>query len=75
MTDATLSHIFHDLLMYGVLPGIMSSPAESDTPSIEAGHVRLILLHDENSSFHLDIPLEIIESLCLKPLKYLVLES
>jgi hypothetical protein len=50
----------------------MSSPAESDTPSIEVGHVRLILLQDENSSFHLDIPLEIIESLCLKPLKYLL---
>jgi len=50
----------------------MSSPAVSDTASIEAGHVRLILLHDANSSFHLDIPLEIIESLCLKPLKYLL---
>lgn len=50
----------------------MSSPAESDTPTIEAGHVRLILLHDENSSFYLDIPLEIIKSLCLKPLKYLL---
>ena len=50
----------------------MSSPAESDTASIEAGHVRLILLHDENSSFYLDIPLEIIKSLCLKPLKYLL---
>jgi hypothetical protein len=50
----------------------MSSSAESNTPSIEVGHVRLILLQDENSSFHLDIPLEIIESLCLKPLKYLL---
>ena len=50
----------------------MPSPAESDTLSIEAGHVRLIPLQDDNSSFHLDIPLEIIESLCLKPLKYLL---
>ena len=50
----------------------MSSPTESDIPSIEVVHVRLILLHDANSSFHLDIPLDIIESLCLKPLKYLL---
>ena len=49
----------------------MSSSAESDTPIIEEGHVRLILLQAENSSFHLDIPLEIIQRLCLKPLKYL----
>ena len=39
--------------------------------SVEVGHVRLVLLHDENSSFHLDISLDIIESLCSKPLKYL----
>ena len=49
----------------------MSSPAESDTPIIEEGHVRLILLQAENSSFHLDIPLETIKLLCLNPLKYL----
>jgi hypothetical protein len=29
-------------------------------------------LQDENSSFHLNITLEIIESLCLKPLEYLL---
>ena len=46
--------------------------SSSNVPVIEVGHVRLILLHDENSSFHLDIPLDIIESLCLKPLKYLL---
>ena len=52
----------------------MSSPAESDTPVIEVGHVRLILLLDKISfeSFHLDIPLDVIKSLCLKPLKYLL---
>ena len=48
---------------------IMSS---SNIHVIDVGHVRLILLHDENSSFYLDIPLNIIESLCLKPLKYLL---
>jgi hypothetical protein len=45
--------------------------AEFDTPSIEENHVRLILLQAENSSFHLDIPLATIQSLCLRPLKYL----
>jgi hypothetical protein len=40
--------------------------------SIPEGHVRLILLSDDNSSFYLQIPLGIIESLCLKPCKYLV---
>jgi hypothetical protein len=51
----------------------MSSPAGSGNTLIpEDGHVRLILLDKENSSFYLDIPLEIIKSLCLKPLKYLL---
>ena len=54
------------------LPEIMFSPAESNTLSIEVGHVRLIFLQDENSLFHLNISLEIIESLYLKPLKYLL---
>jgi hypothetical protein len=38
----------------------------------EDGHVRLILLSERNSSFYLDIPVEIIKTLCLKPLKYLL---
>ena len=51
----------------------MSSPAESDAiPVPNDGHVRLILLEEETSSFHLDVPLDIINSLCLKPLKYLL---
>jgi hypothetical protein len=36
--------------------------------SIPWGHVRLILL----SSFYLQIPLNVIRSLCLKPRKYLI---
>jgi hypothetical protein len=44
----------------------------SPDSDIEFGRVRLILLQDEDSSFHLDIPLDIIKSLCLKPLKYLL---
>ena len=47
----------------------MSLPA---TPVPEDGHVRLVLLGEENPSLYLDIPLEIIESLCLKPRKYLL---
>lgn len=57
----------------------MSSPTESlvdgqdlTMPVLKDGHVCLILLNKENSSFYLDIPLEIIQSLCLKPLKYLL---
>ena len=46
--------------------------SSSNIPVIDVGHVRLILLHDENCSLYLDIPLIIIESLCLKPLKYLL---
>jgi hypothetical protein len=34
--------------------------------------VRLILISNHNSSFYLEIPLHIIDSLCLKPRKYLV---
>ena len=39
---------------------------------VSRGHVRLILLSNNDSSFYLRIPLEIIGSLCLKPRKYLV---
>ena len=55
----------HDIMK---IQKTMSSP---NIPVIEVGHVRLILLHDENPSFHLDIPLDTIRSLCSKPLKYL----
>jgi hypothetical protein len=46
----------------------------SASPPPEGGHVRLVLLKEENSSesFYLDIPLKIIKSLSLKPLKYLL---
>jgi len=40
--------------------------------SIPQGHVRLVLFSKNDSSFYLQIPLEIIDSLCLKPRKYLV---
>jgi hypothetical protein len=51
----------------------MSSRSGSgSTPVPEEGHVHLILLNEENSSFYLDIPIDIIQSLCLKPLKYLL---
>jgi len=42
--------------------------------SVPARHVCLILLHETNlsRSFYLQIPLEIINSLCLKPRKYLL---
>jgi len=35
-------------------------------------HVRLILLNDADSSFYLEIPIAVINPLCLKPRKYLV---
>ena|ERR1700722_19601999 len=41
--------------------------------SIPTGHVGLILLHENLSgSFYLQIPLKTINSLCLKPHKYLL---
>ena len=45
-----------------------------DNPSpainVSSGHVRLVLVH--GYQFYLEIPLNIISSLCLKPRKYLV---
>jgi hypothetical protein len=46
----------------------MSASAEPE--SVLPGHIRLILTPD--SSFYLEIPLNIIKCLCLKPRKYLV---
>ncbi|OJA11222.1 hypothetical protein AZE42_14194, partial [Rhizopogon vesiculosus] len=43
----------------------------SSTSTVPEGYVWLVLLHEENSSFYLEIPLDIIASLCLKPRKYL----
>jgi len=39
---------------------------------VPEGHVRLVLFSRDDSSFCLQIPLDIIDSLCLKPRKYLV---
>jgi len=40
--------------------------------SVPEGHVALIILQGGASSFYLQIPLNIIDSLCLKPRKYLL---
>ena len=40
--------------------------------SVPEGHVALVLLQEAASSFYLQIPLNIIGSLCLKPRKYLL---
>lgn len=40
--------------------------------SVPAGHVALVLLEIGDSSFYLEIPLDVIRSLCLKPRKYLL---
>jgi hypothetical protein len=47
----------------------MSSPVAVE---VAEGHVVLVLLQDRNSVFYLEIPLDIIDNLCLKPLKYLL---
>ena len=39
--------------------------------AVPDGYVSLILLQEEDSSFYLQVPLNIIHSLCLKPRKYL----
>ena len=49
-----------------------SSESDSDSVSVPDGHVVLVLFQQGDSSFYLQIPLEIINSLCLKPRKYLL---
>ncbi|KAF8342474.1 hypothetical protein F5887DRAFT_974428 [Amanita rubescens] len=39
--------------------------------AVSQGHVRLILLQNDNLSFYLQIPLDIINKLCMRPRKYL----
>ena len=48
------------------------SSASACPISVPDGHIWLILLHEEHSSFYLQVPLDIIDSLCLKPRKYLL---
>ena len=51
----------------------MSSPSYSDSDSIVPNdHLALTLLEDNRSVFYLQIPLDTIHALCLKPLKYLL---
>ena len=52
----------------------MNTPAASPPPtdSVPGGHVQLNLIYEQGESpFYLQIPLDIITSLCLKPRKYL----
>ncbi|KAF8495603.1 hypothetical protein BU17DRAFT_78499 [Hysterangium stoloniferum] len=49
----------------------MSSSSGSIAISIPNHCVGLVLIYDEESPFYLEIPLDTIKSLCLKPLKYL----
>lgn len=39
---------------------------------VEPGHVALVLLQARNSVFYLEVPLAVINNLCLKPRKYLI---
>ena len=50
------------------LPPDESPPADSVPP----GYIRFILIHDNASAFYLQIPLNIITSLCQNPRKYLL---
>lgn len=52
-----------------------SSPPPSDpirNDNVPPGYVRLILVWEQKSPFYLEIPVEVISSLCLKPRKYLI---
>ena len=40
--------------------------------TVPRGHVGLVLLQNGNSSFYLEIPLNTINGLCLRPRKYLL---
>lgn len=56
-----------------ILTGVQhSNPIMSVNSIPQDGHVRHILISNDNLSFYLEIPLDIINSLCLKPCKYLV---
>jgi hypothetical protein len=48
------------------------SSASTSIISVPDGHIALILMHDDQSSFYLEVPLSTINSLCVKPLKYLL---
>ena len=54
----------------------MSSQASSESAivAVSEGHVALVLLQgeDSDSTFYLEVPVNIIESLCMKPRKYLL---
>jgi hypothetical protein len=53
-------------------PAASPPPATPPADSVPEGYVRLNLLYEEEESpFYLQIPLDIIASLCLKPRKYL----
>jgi len=49
----------------------LSHPCSTSAVDIPEGYVRLILLHEEDSTFYLEIPLDTINHLCLKTQKYL----
>jgi hypothetical protein len=42
-----------------------------DRVTVQRGHVGLVLLRNGNSSLYLEIPLDTINGLCLRPRKYL----
>lgn len=47
-------------------------PASASADPVPTGYVRLVLMDEKDLPFYLQIPLDIIASLCLKPRKYLV---
>ena len=62
--------ISYNLLFFNTV--ICSSTATISVNSIPKGYICLTLLSKDNSSIYLQISLDIINSLCLKPYKYLV---
>jgi hypothetical protein len=52
---------------------IMEAPPHLESPiSVCEGHVELVLLDNESSTFYLTIPLNNIRAFCKKPWKYLM---
>jgi hypothetical protein len=50
----------------------LSAPPASPPDPVPPGYIRLILIHENHLPFYLQIPLDIITSLCVKPRKYLI---
>jgi hypothetical protein len=60
------------MLFLSSVSSLSSPPVSPPADPVPTGYIRLILIHNNDSPFYLQIPLNIIASLCLTPRKYLI---